>query len=163
MIDLLVLLTPLALLPVILIFGFTGCVLDRHGHAGPPGPKLFFPSNLDQVLSGMTVTVTLTSFGPPLVDVWNATVLELQRGVPHEFNINIDDAKTSAGGEGAIGPFLTLKCECALTFLTIDGTSQTTTVTTPFPRDFDDKDSLMMNMNFVLSGGGSDPAAYSLA
>jgi hypothetical protein len=58
MIDVFVLLVPLAVLPIVLIFVFVGCSLDS---AGIPGaPRLSLPAGLNLTVASMEVTVKVT-------------------------------------------------------------------------------------------------------
>ena len=57
MIDWFVLLVPLAVVPVVLVFGFVGCTLDS---SGVPRAQLSYPAGLKQVLLEMEVTVEVT-------------------------------------------------------------------------------------------------------
>jgi hypothetical protein len=62
MIDWFVLLVPFAVLPLVLIFGFAGCVLDTEGI--PSAPNFSYPPALPvPVGSVMTLAVTMTVTG----------------------------------------------------------------------------------------------------
>ena len=57
MIDWFVLLIPLAVVPIVLVFGFVGCTLDS---SGVPRAQLSYPAGLKQLLVEMEVTVEVT-------------------------------------------------------------------------------------------------------
>jgi hypothetical protein len=57
MIDWFVLLIPLAVAPIVLVFGFVGCTLDS---SGIPRAQLSYPAGLKQLLVEMEVTVEVT-------------------------------------------------------------------------------------------------------
>jgi hypothetical protein len=158
-IDWFMLLAPFAAIPLILIFGFTGCVLPRHGTL-PSNPEFIFPGGLSNDVTHLSVTITVVG--------WNDTRTETQSldasQFPFSFNpitltvatIDVADVNTDSGSTGFIGPFLTLTCDCSLTFA---GKSAAAVPTAEHDGD-DDED---VNKDFTLSGSGTTIGNYSVS
>src|SRR5262245_12750207 len=103
MIDWFVLLMPLAALPVILILGFVGCTLDRHG-ADIGAVTLVFPPGLNLSLVNMHVDVSAVGIGEekPIPDTWDVDAVDIPPGGgQHEFSmIDLTKIDTSPDGGG---------------------------------------------------------------
>ena len=63
-------------------------------------------------------------------------------------------------GEGAIGPFLILTCDCVIV---LEGNPTNKQVSLTLPHDADDAESLDLQFTLSIAGSGLDPADYSLA
>jgi hypothetical protein len=149
MIDWFILLVPLSVLPVILIFGFIGCTLDRRG--SPPVPALHFPAGLNLSLNMIEVTMTVSGSHEQKSGFqhWNAVDIPPAGGVL-QFSIDVASIDTNGTpGEGMIGPDLTADCSC---LLTIRGDSKILQLDAHH-------DSLA---DFEFSGSGLDRNNYSL-
>src|SRR5262249_18488093 len=61
MIDWFIVLSPLAVLPLILLAGFVGCTLDRSGDPRDHAPSFRYPAGLNLNLASMTVKMTVSA------------------------------------------------------------------------------------------------------
>lgn len=158
-VDWFMLLAPLSAIPIILMFGFTGCVLPRHGTL-PSNPRLFFPGDLSSSVTHLSVTMTVSGWE----DVRTETQSLAASQFPVSFNpisltfatIDVADVNTDSGSTGFIGPFLTLTCDCSLTFA---GKSAAAVPTAEHDGD-DDED---VQKDFTLSGSGTIIGNYSVS
>ena len=126
----------------------------------PPNPRLIFPGNLSGSVTHLSVTMTVSG--------WNDLRTETQTLDASQFPVSFDpiiltfatidvsDVNTDSGSTGFIGPFLTLTCDCNLTFA---GKSAAALPTAE--HDGDDNDDLQID--FTLSGSGTTIGNYSVA
>lgn len=153
----------LAALPIVLLLCFTGCTLDRHGQDWAH-PTFTFPPGLN--LHALSISVTMKIVGvndtPPSETISINSSLDIPpNGGSLTFSmIDASTVNTSPPfGEGAIGPYLTLTCDCTI-FLEGNPIKQ---VSLTFPKDADDAESLDKLFTLIVTGSGTDPADYSLA
>lgn len=153
MIDWFVLLVPFAVLPLVLMFGFVGCPLDRSGLPGPP--RLSIPSGLNLTLVSMTVTMKVIGFDDSKSDTLPLTAFTIPpSGGFLTFSIDVESINTSAGfGVGTIGPYLSSDCDCTILIV---GQPAPTVLPTAH------HDSLT-DFSLTVTGSAFDPASYSLA
>jgi hypothetical protein len=151
----------LAAFPIVLLLCFTGCFLDRHGQA-PPNPAFVYPAGLN--LHTLQVTVTMTLFGvndtrgPDTLPPFVSPNIPANAGSLTFSDIDASTVNTSPpGGEGLIGPALTLTCEC---FILLEGN---TSVLLTASHDGDDVDSLDLVFNLGITGLGTASDDYLLA
>ena len=162
--DWLALGSALAALPIVLLLCFTGCVLDRHGTA-PDNPLFTFPPGLN--LHAVSISVTMTIVGvddtpPPETQSLSAVDIPSNGETLTFSTIDASKVNTSPpfGGGGVIGPFLTLTCDCTIV---LEGNPTNKQVPLSMSHDADDADSLGLTFTLSVTGGGTDPADYSLA
>jgi hypothetical protein len=168
MIDWFVLLVPLAALPIILIFGFLGCVLPRHGGV-PPHPSLFIASpGLNLSVIEISVTVTVADVDgpkpPQTVDLKAPSDVPATATTITFDQIDLTSLSTtpSKWGEGAIGPFLTANCVCNLTILGNPPVQLQLPRPTDPPAERSANDTDQFLVDFTLTGSGLDPNNYKL-
>ncbi len=101
MVDWFVLLIPLVLLPIILLFGYVGCVLDRAGGASPI--DLRFPGTIFGTVS--TINVSLK------VDEEGSTTLSSPKNTP----VTAASANPAYVGSAGINIAGTVTCSCSFT------------------------------------------------
>jgi hypothetical protein len=163
-IDWIALWSALAALPIVLLLSFTGCVLNRHG-TKPDNPDFTFPGGLN--LHALSLSVTMTIVGvndtpPPETKSFNSALDIPPKGDTLTFS-TIDSSKVntgpSFGGEGEIGPFLTLTCDCTIV---LEG-NPTQKVSLSIAHDGDDAESLDLVFTLSVTGSGMNPGDYSLA
>ena len=162
MIDWFVLLAPLAALPLVLIFGFLGCVLDRTGHTGE-GITFRFPPGLATPLVKLRVRMTLS------VNGWSQqeehTLVATSGDFPPTMKGMIPfptlAAKDDVYNTGEIGAAIDMLCECWITIV-----NQDTEVSVPVnPHPNLDNDGWSGEWNdylLVVTGTGFDQGDYSV-
>jgi hypothetical protein len=153
----------LAAVPIVLLLCFTGCVLDRHGLA-PANPAFTFPAGLNLHLLKLTVTMTIVGVDdtpPAQTKFFNSAVdIPADAGTLYFAGIDASTVNTSPSfdGDGEIGPFLTLTCECKFT---LEG--DPTPVSLSLPHTGDDADSLNLQFTLAVAGNGTLRGDYSLS
>lgn len=166
MTDWLVLLAPLAALPLVWMLGFAGCALDRVG-AAPDHPHFFIASaGLNLSLTEISVTVSVSDVdGPKPPQTVSLKAPDIP-ATPTSITFDQIDLKsfndTPQFGTGLIGPALTATCTCRLTFLGNPPQQLDLPRTTdpPVERSGDDKNLFLVE--FTLTGDGLDPNNYHL-
>jgi hypothetical protein len=161
MIDWFVLTLPLAALPVILIFGFVGCVLDRSGADAAVAPDFIYPAGLDKKLVSLTVKMTLSVNGDSQFDtrVLTAVSGDLK---PAGDRVKFNNLAIDKSDLGEIGAAFDVTCVC--TILIVNQSTPTNVPVTPHPNIGDEQDNSgdWTDFNLVVTGTGFDPGDYSV-
>jgi len=161
-VDWIALWSALAALPIVLLLCFTGCTLDRHG-ADWGHPDFTFPPGL--YLHALSITVTMTLAGVndaqgPVSQSRSSPNIPPNGETLTFSTIDASTINTSPSfGEGAIGPFLILTCDC---MIVLEG-NPPTTVSLLLPHEADDAESLDLLFTLSIAGSGLNPTDYSLA
>ena len=111
MIDKFVLLTPLIILPILLLFAFVGCALQTGGLPGPQATLIYHPDVLTQKnISFFTVTFTLEEIGSTAFPLQTAKKITTWSSAAAQDQITLD---WPGGPTSASGSF-NITCDVAL-------------------------------------------------
>ncbi len=165
-------LVPLALLPIILIFGFVGCVLDRSGSAEDTGPSFIYPPDLNLKLVRITVTMKVgangsSSFGSSVSET-QGPLVAVDDHVHPQINPKGDvlnfltlNHAFEFQYSGQIGTDFTADCDCRI--LVVGQASETAVPAPTHLNTYSDQFHYSFNdFQLVVTGSGLDPADYSV-
>jgi hypothetical protein len=161
MIDWFVLMLPLAALPVILIFGFLGCVLDRSGSGAAVAPDFIYPPGLEETLVSLTVKMTLSINGDSQSDSRLLTAVSGDLKPAGE-RLNFTNLFIDKSSLGQIGPAFDVTCVC--TIVVVNQSGSTNVPVTPHPNLGDEQkpEGKWNDFQLVVTCSGFNPGDYSV-